>query len=312
MSFGGALNCACGKSRGRLDKQKLQDNASRAVQFRLLTGEVILLADGEFLRIALHRYLLLFYALIVAFVFVANANAARDAVPLAMKLIGYGSSVLVGVIVLFVSVSVFRRVTLRRIGQEIIPFPITLAITVGCSVLYGEALTPWLYDEPPAPLGQVLIKIGFYIVVIEVAAAVMLYALLPRILSHLRGRAYRSLSDLIPKPAPAEPQPQVRLDGHEIDPDSLIRLEVDGDMIRIITSNGTRIAQGPLMQLVDALPEELGIMVHRSDWVARAAVVGTTRIGRSRALRLRNGDVVRVASSRDAVVADWLRQNGLG
>lgn len=281
------------------------------MQFRLLTGEVIPLAYGEFLRIAVHRYLLLFYALIVAFVFAANANAARDAVALELKLLGYGSSVLFGVIVLFLSVTVIRRITLRRSGQEIIPFPINLAITVGCSVLYGEALTPRLYGDPLAPVSQVLMKVGFYIVIVEVAAAVWMYAMLPRILSHLRGRPYRSLSDLIPKPDVAAPAPRLRLDGQALDADSLIRLEVDGDMIRIITSNGTRIAQGPLLQLVDSLPAELGIMVHRSDWVARSAVVGTTRIGRSRALRLRNGDVVRVASSRDAVVAEWLRQNGL-
>lgn len=269
------------------------------------------MADGEFLRIALHKYLLLFYGLIVAFVFIANANAARDTVPLELRLIGYGSSVLFGVIVLFLSVFLIRRMSLRRIGQEIIPFPINLAITVCCSVLYGEALTPRLYDEPLAPVGQVLIKIGFYIVIIEVAAAVLMYALLPRILSQLRGRPYRSLSDLIPMPDVEETASPLRLAGHEMSADSLIRLEMDGDMVRIITSEGARVAQGPLMQLVDALPPELGIMVHRSDWVARSAVVGTTRVGRSRALRLRNGDVVRVASSRDAVVAEWLRENDL-
>lgn len=281
------------------------------MQLRLLTGETIPLADGEFLRIALHRYLLLFYALIVAFVFVSNADAARDAVPLELRLLGYGSSVLLGVLVLFVSVAVVRRVTLRRTGQQAIPFPAILAITIACSVFYGEALTPQLYGDPIAPVGQVLMKIGFYIVIIEVAAAVLMYALLPRILSHLRGRPYRSLSDLIPSQAAASHAPLLPFAGHDLNLDSLIRLEVDGDMIRIITTDGTLLAPGPLAQLVEPLPAELGIMVHRSDWVARSAVVGTTRIGRSRALRLRNGDVVRVASSRDAMVAEWLRQNGL-
>ncbi|OYU19031.1 MAG: hypothetical protein CFE34_07485 [Rhodobacteraceae bacterium PARR1] len=255
--------------------------------------------------------MLVFYAVIVGFIFVANATPARDAVPLELRLLGYGSSVLVGVGVLFLSVAASRRITRRRTGTEIIPFPLTLALTVICSVLFGEALTPRLYGDPMAPIGQILLKLGFYVVTVEVAAAVAMYILLPRILSHLRGRPYRSLSDLIPKPEVAAPTPTLHLAGHKVRPASLIRLEVDGDLVRIITTDGTRIAQGPLGPLVDSLPEDLGIMVHRADWVARAAVVGTTRIGRSRALRLRNGDVVRVASSRDGVVAEWLRQNGL-
>lgn len=281
------------------------------MQFRLLTGEVIPLADREFLWIALHRYLLLFYALIVAFVFVANANSARDAVPLELKVMGYGATVLFGVLVLFTSVAVIGRITLRRTGRQIIPFPAILAITVGCSVLFGEALSPWLYGDPPASVSQILMKIGFYLVIIEVAAAVVMYVLLPRILSHVRGGAYRSILDLIHKPEVAMPPAPLRLADHDLTADSLIRIGVDGDVIRVVTSDGTRVTQGPLTQLIDLLPAELGILVHRSDWVARAAVVGTTRIGRGRALRLRNGDVVRVASSRDAVVAEWLRQNGL-
>lgn len=296
---------------GRLDRQDTESKAAERVQFRLLTGETIPLVDGEFLRIALHRYLLLFYALIVGFIFVANANPTRDAVPLELRLIGYGSSVLIGVIALFLSTTVIRRITLRRSGQQVIPFPINLAITVACAVVYGEALTPNLYGDPMAPIGQILIKLGFYIVTVEVAAAVVMYALLPRILSHLRKRPYRSLSDLIDDPKPVDTNPPLRLAGQDLNLESLIRMEVDGDMIRIIATDGQRIAQGPLSQLVESLPDDLGIMVHRADWVARTAVVGTTRIGRSRALRLRNGDMVRVASSRDAVVAEWLRHNGL-
>lgn len=296
---------------GRLDNREPENRVPGQVMLRLLTGEAIPLADGEFLRIAIHRYLLLFYALIVGFIFVANSNPTRDAVPLDLRLIGYGSSVLVGVIALFLSATVFRRISLRRTGQEVISFPVALAITVACSVLYGEVLTPHLYGDPMAPIGQILIKLGFYVVTVEVAAAAVMYALLPRILSHLRKQTYRTLSDLIPQPEGADLSSPIQLAGHDLNLESLIRMEVDGDMIRIISTDGQRIAQGPLSQLVETLPDDLGIMVHRSDWVARAAVVGTTRIGRSRALRMRNGDVVRVASSRDAVVAEWLRYNGL-
>ena len=84
-----------------------------------------------------------------------------------------------------------------------------------------------------APVGHILMKLGFYIVTVEVGAAVAMYLLLPRILSRLRGRSYRSLSDLMPPPDPAVAEPALRLAGHDLNPANLIRMEVDGDLIRI-------------------------------------------------------------------------------
>ena len=119
-------------------------------ELRLLTGDSLRLARGEFLRIALHPYLLAFYGLIMAFVFVANSNDQRDAVPLTLRLIGYGGAVLVGVGVLFLAVAASQTLSLCRTGQRIIHFPAALCATVSASVLFGEALAPVLYSEPMA------------------------------------------------------------------------------------------------------------------------------------------------------------------
>lgn len=278
-------------------------------ELRLLTGDSLRLAPGEFIRIALHPYLLAFYALIVAFVFAANSNAERDAVPFALRLFGYGSSVLVGVGVLFLSVGLGQALTRRQTGRAQIHFPIALLVTVASSVLYGETLTPFLYGDPMARPAQIAMKMLFYVLTVQIAAAVMMHLLLPPILSRLRGQRFRGMADLV---AYGRAQSSsLRLAGVELDPARLIRMEVEADLVRIITEDGTRIAQEPLSQVLGRLPEGLGLLVHRSDWVAARAVTGVTRIGRSRALRLSNGDVVRVASSRDAEVADWLRQKGL-
>lgn len=286
----------------------------QGLQLRLLTGESVPLARGEFLRIAVHPLLLAFYGLIVLFILIANSNGQRDALPLALRLFGYGMSVAVGVGTLFLSVTIARRVSLWRTGRAVVYFPAALLVTITASVLWGEFMTPALYGEPRATAAQIALKLLFYIPIVEIAAAVVMYVTLPRILGSLRGVSYRGMAGLIAEQAAERAKERARLKVGEmdIDPDRLIRLEVEADLIRVITEDGTRIASGPLTQVLQALPEGMGTLVHRSDWVAARAVVGTTRIGRSRALRLVNGDVVRIASSRDAEVVKWLQERGLG
>jgi len=268
------------------------------------------LKRGEFWRIAVHPLLLAFYGLIVIFILIANSNPQRDALPLTLRLFGYGMSVLVGFGTLFLAVAVGRRVSLWRSGRESIFFPAALLVTITASVLWGEFMTPVLYGEPRATAGQIALKLVFYIPVVQIAAAVMMYLTLPRILGSLRGVTYRNMADLTADQRGE--RARLKVGTLDIDPNRLIRMEVEADLVRVIMENGTQIASGPLTQVLQGLPEGMGILVHRSDWVAARAVVGTTRIGRGRGLRLVNGDVVRIASSRDAEVVKWLQERGLG
>jgi len=281
------------------------------MRFRLLTGEDVPLARGEFLRVTVHPFLLTFYALIAAFVFVASSSARVSAVPVLPRMASHGVAVAIGVAALCLAIWLSCRVTSRRGAVPLAHFPLALAATVTASVICGEG-TAWLiYGDPIAPPARIALRLFFYIPVVEVASALALHALLPRILSRLRGQSYRRVSDLITAFDRPAPEGMLRIGGQEVRPDHLIRMEAEGDVVTLVLTDGRRYVPGPLAGLLADLPEGMGVQVHRADWVAAHAIAGQTRIGRSQALRLRNGDVVRVASSRDAEVSTWLARKGL-
>jgi hypothetical protein len=81
----------------------------------------------------------------------------------------------------------------------------------------------------------------------------------------------------------------------------LLCLQMEDHYVRAHTSAGSDLILIPLHQAVAELTGLEGLQVHRSWWVARAAVVDVERDGRSLRLRLRNGVMAPV--SRRAVAA---------
>ena len=79
--------------------------------------------------------------------------------------------------------------------------------------------------------------------------------------------------------------------------------------VRAHTPHGSELILIPLRQAVDELAGVEGLRVHRSWWVARAAVEGAAEGGRNLRLRLRGGLTAPVARSAVAAVreAGWLR-----
>lgn len=118
--------------------------------------------------------------------------------------------------------------------------------------------------------------------------------------------AFRIVERLAAKAAapstPAEPafldrlQPGIR--------GELIALEMEDHYLRVHTVRGSDLI---LMRMRDAVAETEGAegaQVHRSWWVARSAVTGVLRSGRTLRLRLSNGMVVPVARQRMAAARE--------
>ncbi|GAA4712974.1 LytTR family DNA-binding domain-containing protein [Sphingomonas lutea] len=119
------------------------------------------------------------------------------------------------------------------------------------------------------------------------------------------------------RPAPAEParaQPQApppapfldRLPGHWNG--QLNALQMEDHYVRAHGPGGQSVLI--LMRMADAereLGAADGLRVHRSWWVARDAVIGRARDGRSLRLRLDGGLEAPVARDRAAAVRDWLK-----
>lgn len=90
--------------------------------------------------------------------------------------------------------------------------------------------------------------------------------------------------------------------------DTVLRLQAQGNYVLIWTDTANFTVPGPFAHLTAQLPDGLGCLVHRSEWVATRAVTCLERKGRAIELRLSNGNLVRVASTRAGVVRDWLAQ----
>ena len=78
--------------------------------------------------------------------------------------------------------------------------------------------------------------------------------------------------------------------------------------VRAHTAKGSDLILTPLKDAIAELGDVEGMQVHRSWWVAKAAVVGSTASGRNLSLRLSNGLEVPVSRASVARLraAGWL------
>ena len=76
---------------------------------------------------------------------------------------------------------------------------------------------------------------------------------------------------------------------------TLIRAEAQEHYVIINSSDEQRMVLGRFSDVIATLPRPLGLQVHRSHWVARAAVAEAFTEKRNMKLRLANGDVVPVS-----------------
>jgi DNA-binding LytR/AlgR family response regulator len=65
-------------------------------------------------------------------------------------------------------------------------------------------------------------------------------------------------------------------------------LRMEDHYVRVHTLNGSRLVAGPFERVIAGMAQE-GMRVHRSWWVARAAVTGVVADGRNLRLALRGG-----------------------
>ena len=89
----------------------------------------------------------------------------------------------------------------------------------------------------------------------------------------------------------------------------IVALQMEDHYVRVHTTLGSDLLLMPMAQAVEALAAVEGMRVHRSWWVARAAVEGQVLDGRNLRLRMRGGLEAPVARTSVAQVrtAGWLR-----
>lgn len=117
----------------------------------------------------------------------------------------------------------------------------------------------------------------------------------------------------VPVPATAAPAAASLLD--RLPPRlgrDLVALQIEDHYVRAHTPLGSDLLLMPLGQAVEAVARVEGLRIHRSWWVARAAVVGEVWEGRNLRLRLRGGLEAPVARASVAPLraAGWLPPAG--
>lgn len=83
-----------------------------------------------------------------------------------------------------------------------------------------------------------------------------------------------------------------------------LRIEAQEHYVVIHATEENRMFLGRFSDVVQSLPDSLGLVVHRSHWVARQEVSEVFVEKRNTKLRLRNGDVVPVSRRYRRIVAD--------
>lgn len=126
----------------------------------------------------------------------------------------------------------------------------------------------------------------------------------------LRGPMRRAVAVLAKGRAEAVKYAVLMLGGVPVSPLSVLRLEADGNRVIVVTQDGRYLVPGPFAAACAAMQGADGMRVHRSHWIARAALHDVLRTGRALQLELIDGTRLVVPEGLRAGVARWLERPG--
>lgn len=110
-----------------------------------------------------------------------------------------------------------------------------------------------------------------------------------------------------PTPAPAPLPTGIEILGQWVLLDALWHLKAEEHYVRLCLRDGTaHLQRGRLADAIAQVSDAAGLQVHRSHWIATAAVQTLERRRDGWRLTLRNGTVVPVARNRQTTVSDWV------
>lgn len=281
----------------------------RWLEIQMFSGDVIAFRGTEFLRVVVHRYLLAHYVLIalgIALLEVRSGNYDMTGVEMMQ------------VVVISISVAVVILVALPALAMVLVPMPSGVlrlrssVLQVSATVLAvgaGQVALVTISGNWPAGFVPVIVMTVFYYLLCEAICHYVMLVVVPRVLRDMRGDAPQR-----PRPQPEDAR-AITIRGERFLPETLFHLRADGNYMHVRTTERRAFLPGPFGPVVEAIPEELGMRVSRSDWVARSAAKRTMLSGREVTLELVDGTLVRVAQSRAKAVQEWVlaaRQGGGG
>ncbi|MBO9556965.1 MAG: response regulator transcription factor [Caulobacter sp.] len=175
---------------------------------------------------------------------------------------------------------------------------IVVALLLGCVPL--ALFISWLATTLWPFLRERIAPLEWYGQCVFLSGPVLTFVILRRV---LRARAARD-GPPVPAASPAPIPPR---------PGEVLCLRMEDHYVRVCTATGSRLVAGPFERVIAGMTAE-GMRVHRSWWVARAAVTGVVADGRNLRLTLKGGLDAPVSRASVAKLreAGWLTPEPVG
>lgn len=165
-------------------------------------------------------------------------------------------------------------------------------------------------DDYQGPMGTVVAFLGEYLTMVSLLLPVQLFVwvIVDARAGAVSGAERALESDAAP--ADREPIPDFLRRAGVATLEDVLALEADEHYVRVHTKAGSDMVLQRFSSAIDSLPESAGLRVHRSWWVANAAVESARRGARRWQLRLTSGLEVNVSDSYLDRVRDrgWLNK----
>lgn len=261
----------------------------------------------EFLQMLTHRkFVALVLSLLAAVIYVKPYEKIYAFTPIELTLF-YASGFLSLMAALVVLVFLFQR------RFPVVPTAAVLTLAVVLATLWNAGVA-MLLGGPMPPFGTMVMILVFNLVFAFLGEMLLATFLFDPILADVRAVLPRGASAFAGAGAapPKGDEPQlVTLLGEQIDSAKVLYLRADTHYVTVALADGPRpYLRGRISDAVQAMPADLGRMVHRSHWVAASAVQGARQEGRSLILQMADGVELPVARNRQQEVRDWLARYG--
>ena len=247
----------------------------------------------EMWRIIAHPQTIVFLLAAVSVLILLDAHNYQDVMSMYQTVVLWVICLftLTGFYIVFVSF--FMEVS-RQLPKFTLYFPVVGILSMGvntfltvyvASLLSGADFVPKnVFDHLPTNL-----SLGF------IFESIFMVFVLPKM---------QASFEVKPKKDPRE----LVIGGKKFDPSRILLISSQDHYLEVVTVDKNQLIRARLADVTPQISEEIGIVPHRSHWVAKAAVDRFEDKGKSKVLVLNNGSKIPVARGRVKDVRNWLNQ----
>ena len=274
------------------------------LHLHLISGDTIRMRRFEVARAMIHPRILALYAVMWVVLVLADPSGQAGSPPFSVRLAQYAVGVWAVWIGFLGIITGYEALFGSKDRIVALPdWPVVLAVSV-LGLAASEAVVVGMLQELRITARVFAVLAVFYFVIIQINIQVLNWLILPRVLADLRKDTPCAGGGN--EPCDDNAAAVLRAGGKTVDLGALLHIAAQGNYVTIVTDDSQYEVPGPFSALLEQIPQQLGLRVHRSHWVARRAVVAHRRRGREMLLDLTYGGVATVALPRQEAVLDWL------